>query len=111
MILFAAQNGGVVFTIQGTGLPPNGRGDAYAVWLVGGSQPHRLGFAQDLVKADGRFGASGPQQSDQQSFATWFSQARKVVVSRETSTNGTQPGPVVLEGRIPQGKSGSTSGG
>lgn len=108
MTLFATSNGQLAFTLEGTGLPANTKGDAYAVWLVGGDQPHRLGFAA-AVKADGKLGVSGPRQTDQAQFPKWFTQAKSVVVSRETQEQSTKPGPVVLQGKIPtQAKAGGS---
>lgn len=107
MVLYAGTGGQLAFTLQGTSLPPNTKGDAYAVWLVGGDQPHRLGFAA-AVKADGKLGVSGPREADQAQFPKWFTQAKSVVVSRETQEQSKRPGPVVLQGKIPaQAKSGS----
>jgi hypothetical protein len=100
MVLFASNTGTVAFTLQATNVPASKAGEAYAVWLVGGKQPHRLGFAPP-VKADGKLGTSGPRQQDARSFAKWFSAASEVVVSRETSSNASAPGPAVLVGRIP----------
>jgi hypothetical protein len=107
MVIFANSNGGIAFTIQGTGVPATGTGEAYAVWLIGGNQPHRLGFAPQ-VKADGKFGTSGPRDQDATNFAKWFSQAKNVVVSKETNENATAPGPTVLEGKIPTGSASAT---
>src|SRR4051812_43335962 len=82
------------------GARPSKAGEAYAVWLVGGDAPHRLGFAPQ-VGADGKLGTSGPRSQDASKFASWFSNAKQVVVSRETSESATQPGPVILAGTIP----------
>jgi hypothetical protein len=107
MVIFANSNGGIAFTIQGTGVPASGSGEAYAVWLTGGDAPHRLGFAPQ-VKADGKLGTSGPRDQDATKFAKWFSQAKNVVVSKETSETAKAPGPEVLEGKIPTGSASAT---
>ena len=110
MVLFADSTGTISFTIQGTGVPASGQGEAYAVWLTGGSADHRLGFVTPVGK-DGKLGTSGPRDQDAKAFPKWFAQAKHVVVSRETSENTTAPGPVVLEGTIPSGKKRAASGG
>jgi hypothetical protein len=109
MVIFANSSGGIAFTLQGTSVPASGSNEAYAVWLTGGDKPHRLGFAPQ-VKSDGKFGTSGPRDQDATKFAQWFSQAKNVVVSKETSENATSPGPTVLEGTIPTGTKSSGSG-
>jgi hypothetical protein len=109
MVIFANSSGGIAFTLQGTGVPASGSNEAYAVWLTGGDKPHRLGFAPQ-VKADGKFGTSGPRDQDATKFARWFSQAKNVVVSKETSEDATAPGPTVLEGTIPTGTKSGGSG-
>jgi hypothetical protein len=106
MVIFTSQSQGVAFTIQATNVPANRDGEAYAVWLTGGDKPHRLGFAP-VVGSDGRFGTSGPQADDADRFVRWFTNAKNVVVSRETSESARQPGPVVMRGRIPSGAQGS----
>jgi hypothetical protein len=110
MVLFASQSGSIAFTLQATGVPQSRDGEAYAVWLTGGDAPHRLGFAPQ-VGSDGKLGTSGPRQQDADDFAKWFAQSKRVLVTRETSENTTQPGPAVLSGRVPSGSgSGSSSG-
>ena len=106
MVIFTSDSQGVAFTIQATNVPANRDGEAYAVWLTGGDKPHRLGFAP-VVGSDGRFGTSGPQADDADRFVRWFTNAKNVVVSRETSETADQPGPVVMSGRIPSGAQGS----
>jgi Sigma-70, region 4 len=110
MVIFASQSGGIAFTIQATGVPASGEGEAYAVWLTGGGDPHRLGFAPQ-VKSDGKLGTSGPRDQDATDFAKWFASARRVVVSKETSEDTSKPGPVVLEGTVPRGTGSGSSGG
>jgi outer membrane biosynthesis protein TonB len=103
LVIFASADNQLAFTIQATDMPQSKRGEAYAVWLVGGKEPHRLGFAP-AVGADGKFGTSGPRNSDAKQFPTWLSEAKQVVVSRETSQDTKQPGPIVLGGDIPSGQ-------
>jgi hypothetical protein len=106
MDVFLSKADGVTFSIRGTDVPPNRDREAYAVWLTGGDAPHRLGFAP-IVGSDGLFGTRGPQEGDQERFLRWFTKAKAVEVTRETTQAATTPGPVVLRGRIPSGSQGS----
>jgi hypothetical protein len=102
MRLYTAQ-GQLAFTLQGTGVPPNKRNEAYAVWFTtpgGGSQ--RLGFAQP-VGSNGQLGTSGPRTEDLDKFPRWLARYKQVVVSRERSGNAKQPGPIILRGTLPRG--------
>ena len=101
MTILVTQEGQIQFSIEGTGVPANREGEAYAVWLTGGGEPKRLGFAP-IVGEDGKLGVSGPREGDEESFPRDFSRARRVVVTRETSQEAAEPGPVVLQGRIPR---------
>jgi hypothetical protein len=103
MVIFASSENALAFTIQATGMPESKRGEAYAVWLIGGDKPHRLGFAP-TVGADGKFGTSGPRNSDAKNFPKWLTGAKQVVVSRETNQDAAQPGPIVLGGQVPSGQ-------
>ena len=103
LVIFAAADNSLAFTIQAEKMPASKRGEAYAVWLIGGKSPHRLGFAP-AVGEDGKFGTSGPRNSDADKFPAWLSEAKQVVVSRETSQDAKQPGPIVLGGDIPSGQ-------
>lgn len=102
MTIFISQEGEVAFTIEGSNVPPPGEGEAYAMWLVGGEEPHRLGFITDENPGDGNIGVSGPQESDADEFPQWLSEARRVLVTRETTQDAEEPGPVVLRGTIPR---------
>jgi hypothetical protein len=103
LVIFASADNSLAFTIQAEQMPESKRGEAYAVWLVGGKRPHRLGFAP-AVGADGKFGTSGPRDADAKSFPNWLSEAKQVVVSRETNQDARQPGPIVLGGQVPSGQ-------
>jgi Sigma-70, region 4 len=100
MRLYTAQNQ-LAFTLAGTGVPANKRNQAYAVWFVNpGSQ--RLGFAQP-VTSNGQLGTTGPRTEDLNKFPQWLAKYKQVVVSRETSGNAKQPGPLILRGTLPRG--------
>ncbi len=100
MIVFASESdGSVAFTVQATDVPPTAEGEAYAVWLTGGGANRRLGFAPQ-VGENGQLGTSGPRQADRDQFADWLSNARRVVVSRETQEGTTAPGEVILQGDV-----------
>jgi hypothetical protein len=102
MRLYTAQQQ-LAFTLEGTGVPPNRRNEAYAVWFTtpgGGAQ--RLGFAQP-VASNGQLGTTGPRTEDLDKFPRWLARYRQVVVSRERSGNAKTPGPIVLRGTLPRG--------
>jgi hypothetical protein len=101
MTIFVSQDGQVAFTIEGSSVPVSKEGEAYAVWLTGGPRPKRLGFAP-TVGEDGKLGVSGPREGDAESFPQDFGQAKKVIVSRETSQDATKPGPAIMSGDVPQ---------
>ena len=103
MTLFLSQKSQLLaFTIQAERMVKTPQGEAYAVWLIGKGKPRRLGFAPP-VGDDGTFGTSGPREQDAEKFRRWFTSATNVIVSRETSQDSTQPGPIVLQGKIPGG--------
>lgn len=99
LVVFAAQTGEVAFNIKATKVPPTSEGQAYGVWLTGGSTDHFLGFAPPVGK-DGKLAVSGPRSSDEANFAKWLSASKQVVVSTETKEGASQPGPLVLTGDV-----------
>ena len=101
MTILVSQDGKIQFSIEGTSLPASRQGEAYAVWLTGGPKPRRLGFAP-TVGNDGKLGVSGPREGAEDAFLRDFGRARKVIISRETSQDAKEPGPVVMEGEIPR---------
>ncbi len=104
MRLVRRDDGAVQFAIAAQTVPPNERGEVYAVWFTReGGRPRRLGFAQTPVGEDGILTTGGPQQGDEDQFPRWFATYEKVLVTRETSASARQPGPAVLEGMLPAG--------
>jgi hypothetical protein len=106
MVLYISESNQVAFTLEGSNVPASRSGEAYAVWLTGGDEPHRLGFAPPVTGSGedrGRLGTSGPRDQDAQNFPRWFADATHVVLSRETTQDARRPGPVVLRGEIPGG--------
>jgi hypothetical protein len=47
----------------------------------------------------------GPTKADEKSFPAWFATYDKVLITRETSGKPKQPGPIVVQGTLPHGKS------
>jgi len=91
----------LAFTLEGTGVPANRAGEAYAVWFTSpGGAAQRLGFAQP-VGANGRLGTTGPRTEDLDKFPRWLATFKRVVVSRESDGKARKPGPVVLVGTLP----------
>jgi hypothetical protein len=89
-----AQGDQRAIAIQAQDLQPNTKRDAYAVWLTEGPNDSatRLGFAPAVGK-DGRLeGATGLPEN--------ASRYKRLVISRETSSDPKRPGTVVLSGSI-----------
>lgn len=99
LVLFVDDKSNVTFQIAAQNVPQSKASEAYAVWLTGGDKPHRLGFAPAVGK-DGVLATSGPRDTDAQRFPQWFTQAKNVVVSRETTGDATKPGEIILRGKI-----------
>lgn len=87
-----SQNGRHAFYVAAQGLAPSS-GFFYAVWLYNsGSSAAPLGRAP-TVSSNGRLEGGGPLPSNAGSY-------RKLIVTRETNTHPTQPGPIVLSGEF-----------
>jgi len=95
------------FQIQGQDVPANSGSDRYAVWFTGpGGKADLIGVARDPVGADGVLGVSGPPAENAAQFPQQLAAHRRVVVSRESKTGTTKPGPIVLSGKLPSASSG-----
>jgi hypothetical protein len=81
---------GVVIVAQG--LAPNGKHDAYAVWLANGSNYYRLGYVQQAVTSNGKLQTAGRLPSNASSF-------KQILVALQTGP-ATKPGKIVLEGAL-----------
>ena len=78
------------FYVAAQGLPPSS-GFFYAVWLYNSpSSAEPLGRASS-VSSNGRLQGGNPLPSNASDYA-------KFIVTRETSTHPSQPGPMVLSG-------------
>ncbi len=78
------------FYVEASNLPPS-HGFFYAVWLYNSpSSSAPLGRAP-TVGSDGRLRGGGPLPSNAADYA-------KLIVTRETSTRASRPGPIVLSG-------------
>jgi hypothetical protein len=104
MRLLRSDDGTVRFGLAAEKVPPNGKGDSYAVWFTRkGAKPRRLGFAQNAVGKDGVLTTAGPQQADEDEFPQWFATYEKVLVTKETNAKAKKPGPTILQGTLPAG--------
>jgi hypothetical protein len=85
---------GILF--QGQGIPPNRKGDVYALWLIGDQGVTRLGFTP-RVKANGKLRLSGavPGTIDLGKYSA-------MILTRETTANPKTPGTVILGGTLPK---------
>jgi hypothetical protein len=98
------QDNQLLFELVAHDVPPNTAKSAYAVWFTGpGDKVHRLGFTNPVGK-DGKLGIQGPGESDRAGFPKLYATYANVVVARETSEDAKRPGPVVLAGKLPQGR-------
>jgi hypothetical protein len=80
--------------VQGQGVPPNTKHDAYAVWLYNSpSDSHRLGFVTPGVGSNGRLSTAGALPTNAAHF-------KQLLVTRENSSNPPQPGTIVLQGAL-----------
>ena len=81
---------------QGQGIPPNQAGDVYALWVTGpGARAARLGFMPRVGKSGKtRFPGALPSNIDLSKYDT-------LLMTRETTASPTQPGAVVLHGKLP----------
>ena len=81
---------------QGQGIPPNQTGDVYALWVTGpGGRSARLGFMPRVGKSGKtRFPGALPSNIDLSRYDT-------LLMTRETTASPTQPGEVVLRGKLP----------
>jgi hypothetical protein len=91
----------IFFALEAESVPQQKEGEAYAIWLIGGTQkPRRLGYFQEAVQ-DGRLGTIGPDAKDVAKFPEWLSTYKRMVISRETRQNVKQPGPIILSAQLP----------
>ena len=80
--------------IVGHGLPANTKHNAYAVWLYNTSRDAvLLGFVNPGVGKDGRLETTGPLPTNASHF-------KHLVITIETTSSPTQPGQVVLQGKV-----------
>ena len=81
---------------QGQGIPPNRTGDVYALWVTGpGGRAARLGFMPRVGKSGKtRFPGALPSNIDLSKYDT-------MLMTRETTASPTQPGAVILRGKLP----------
>jgi hypothetical protein len=103
MALFI-QDKQLLFALEATDVPPSSAGSAYAVWVTAaGKKARRLGFT-DPVGTDGRLAIQGPSDKDLAGFPKLYATYERVVVSKETREDAKRPGPVILAGKLPQGR-------
>jgi hypothetical protein len=89
-VIKAGSATGVVIVAQG--LAPNGKHDAYAVWLANGSNYYRLGYVQQAVTSNGKLQTAGRLPSNASDF-------KQIVVALQTGP-ANKPGKIVLEGTL-----------
>ena len=92
--LIIAQGNQAALELQAQGLTPTTRSFGYGVWLYNShSSAEAIGSAP-AVKANGRLSALAALPNDTANF-------RALIITRETSSRPTQPGPIVLSGPLP----------
>jgi hypothetical protein len=88
--LVLSESGRYAFYIAARGLPPSS-GFFYAVWLYNSpSSAKPLGRAP-TVSAEGNMEGGGPLPTNAANYG-------QLIITRETSTHPTQPGPIVMSG-------------
>ena len=98
------QDGQLQFALEATNVPRSAADSAYGVWFTGpGDRAVRLGFTAP-VGADGRLGIAGPSARGAAAFPQQYATYRRVVVSRETTSDTRRPGPIILTGTLPAGR-------
>ncbi len=80
--------------IQATGVVPNTKHNAYAVWLYNSpTDAHILGFVNPGVGANGRLTTAGGLPANASGF-------KQILVTLETQANPHAPGTIILEGTL-----------
>ena len=93
----AASTPCAVLEVGSAGVPPNGKHDAYAVWLYkSATQAKLLGFVNPGVGTNGKLSTAGALPAD-------ASQYSQLLVTLETGASPKQPGKIVLEGALSLG--------
>ena len=92
--LLVAQGNQLALELQAQNLPPTSRSFTYGVWLYNShSAAEAVGSAPPVGK-NGRLSAIAAMPTDTANF-------RALIVTRETSSRPTRPGPIVLSGPLP----------
>ena len=92
--LLVAQGSQLALELQAQSLPPTTKSFGYGVWLYNShSSAEAVGSAPPVGK-NGRLSALAAMPADTGNF-------RALIITRETSSRPTRPGPIVLSGRMP----------
>jgi hypothetical protein len=92
--LLVAQGNQLALELQAQGLAPSSHRFSYAVWLYNShTSAEPIGTAPP-VGNNGRLSALASMPADTANF-------RSLILTRETSSRPTRPGPIVLSGRMP----------
>jgi hypothetical protein len=92
--LIVAQGNQLALELQAQSLPPTTKSFGYGVWLYNShTSAEAVGSAPPVGK-NGRLSALAALPTDTTNF-------RALIVTRETSSRPTRPGPIVLSGRLP----------
>jgi hypothetical protein len=92
--LLVAQGNQLALELQAQSLPPTTKSFGYGVWLYNShTSAEAVGSAPPVGK-NGRLSALAALPADTGNF-------RDLIITRETSSRPTRPGPVVLSGRLP----------
>jgi Sigma-70, region 4 len=92
--LLVAQGNQLALELQAQGLPPTSRSFAYGVWLYNShTSAEAVGSAPPVGK-NGRLSAIAALPANTANY-------RALIVTRETNSRPTRPGPIVLSGPLP----------
>jgi hypothetical protein len=95
-VTLVAADGGVSMVFQGQDIPPNARGNVYALWVATAENAARLGFTPRVGKRGRlRFQGNIPTDID-------LSQFQAMILTRETTADPKTPGKIIIAGELPK---------
>lgn len=95
-ITLVRQGDEIDILFQGQHIPPNQKGDVYALWAISTQGVARLGFTP-RVKANGKLRFPGPLPN-----TIDLSKFSAIVLTRETQANPKTPGTIIIGGALPK---------
>jgi hypothetical protein len=95
-VTLVAADSGVSMVFQGQDIPPNTKGNVYALWVATAENAARLGFTPRVGKRGRlRFQGTIPPEID-------LSKFQAMILTRETTADPKTPGKIIIAGQLPQ---------